>query len=112
MQFQSRTGSTGHLAYHIFFPTNRGREVSIPNGLPRPFCLEVEPGKVELGIQFPSRLSSPGHLARELYERLGASDRVSIPTGLPWPVNRYLCRRISFRVGVSIPNGSPGQLPS
>ena len=35
--FQSRTGSTGHLAMKIIFDYFLFEDVSIPNGLHRPF---------------------------------------------------------------------------
>src|SRR5438105_3095141 len=38
-EFQSRTGSPGHLASEAQPALNRAVTVSIPNGLPRPFSL-------------------------------------------------------------------------
>src|SRR5258708_6691826 len=85
--FQSRTGSTGHLACFTN-PSNKVERysVSIPNGLPRPFSPRCFSGTIPALALFQSRTGSTGHLANTkgpfLY--FGAI-AVSIPNGLPRP---------------------------
>src|SRR6266702_4716846 len=61
--FQSRTGSTGHLALIEVPGYNEVDEVSIPNGLHRPFSLSRRRATASPAWQFQSRTGSTGHLA-------------------------------------------------
>src|SRR2546428_323510 len=104
-QFQSLTGSTGHLAAQTTFWPNHSRRVSIPNGLHRPFSREAyKLIPAHIRVSTPNRPTSPfiPHTAASplrffyLFQPLTAST-CSLPPHLPIPIPVFL--------GVSIPNG-------
>ncbi len=68
-------------------------EVSIPNGLPRPFSL-IDPVVVQDAIGFQSQTGFPGHLAERVPPGSHTHKAVSIPNGLPRPFSliRVCCR--------------------
>src|SRR6266571_3516586 len=75
--FQSRTGSTGHLALIDVPGYNEVDEVSIPNGLHRPFSLSRRRATASPAWQFQSRTGSTGHLALFSYSWLNRANWVS-----------------------------------
>src|SRR5205807_1515835 len=80
--FQSRTGFPGHLALGFLPAATAVVDVSIPNGLPRPF-------------------------SRYYVTQKGTDNDVSIPNGLPRPFSRRLVPDATGGDDVSIPNGLP-----
>src|SRR6266566_2974990 len=82
--FQTRTGSTGHLAKGWQQLTFDGIHVSNPNGLHRPFsqCLWEM-------VEWPMRVSNPNGLHRPFSQRLrvhiARKLKVSNPNGLHRP---------------------------
>src|SRR6266487_351351 len=84
-EFQSRTGSPGHLAVQLCF-----------------YACWLD--------MFQSRTGSPGHLA--VIQMVGSLSRisVSIPNGLPRPFSPMEFLQDRWNKKVSIPNGLPGHL--
>src|SRR4051794_3916975 len=79
--FQSRTGSTGHLAWVEAWGGNDGRPLSIPNGLHRPFSPVITAYMDGLQVFFQSRTGSTGHLAPGSHIDIGGDRTLSIPNG-------------------------------
>ena len=106
--FQSRTGSTGHLAYEELI--QRGKipfSVSIPNGLHRPFSLNLSWSSEDIGahVSIPNGLHRP---FSHLVVGLGSTRllHVSIPNGLHRPFSHVTPVIGLVPQGtVSIPNG-------
>src|SRR6266852_4632308 len=61
--FPSRLGSPGYLALTGGVTNMQPNAVSIPTGLPRPFCPTLTVLTNDIVPTFPSRTSFPGHLA-------------------------------------------------
>ena len=103
--FQTRTGSTGHLAHRSPEVDLRSRHVSNPNGLHRPFSRE----QVQIcrsTDRFQTRTGSTGHLACDWSRVMTTGiDCVSNPNGLHRPFSHELPRKICGHRFVSNPNG-------
>ncbi len=93
-EFQSRTGSTGHLAITLARTMLQERGVSIPNGLHRPFSREGWLSVIDRVKAFQSRTGSTGHLATEEKHMSAHDGVVSIPNGLHRPFSLQFLRRL------------------
>ena len=108
-RFQSRSGFPGQLADEVPEPAGDVLQVSIPLGLPGPFCLPLHdlPSQQLIGFN-PARASlavSPLRCRPICW----GTQSVSIPLGLPWLFRRM--GSVVVHVGqhvVSIPLGLPG----
>src|SRR5207249_1905794 len=86
-QFQSRTGSPGHLAPGAAHCSMWFRMVSIPNGLHRPFSLSnVDLLQLTENVSIPNGLHRPFSLPDGSWESINLV--VSIPNGLHRPFSQ------------------------
>ena len=86
--FPSRTAFPGHSDATRQGRAHSGNEVSIPNGLPRPFRLGFWWSPTIKRCLFPSRTGFPGHSDISGRACHGPGTAVSIPNGLPRPFRR------------------------
>src|SRR5438105_388528 len=106
--FQSLTGSPSHLDTVTFPQAVSGDNVSIPNGLPKPFKLALTASAGSLILPFQSLTGSPSHLDDDQHADPEAILEVSIPNGLPKPFRPSQAEEpTATGVEVSIPNGLP-----
>src|SRR6266571_4885969 len=63
--------------------------VSIPNGLPRPFSRGLQRKYNTKDVKFQSRTGFPGHLAVAKFQQFAEELGVSIPNGLPRPFSPH-----------------------
>src|SRR6266487_4179832 len=73
IQFQTKTGSTGHLANSTLSDTEVNSKVSNPNGLHRPFSLYRHFEIPNYPDLFQTQTGSTGHLASFAYIPCGTT---------------------------------------
>src|SRR5437868_6310071 len=95
--FQTRTGSTGHLALVAIGTALAFLNVSNPNGLHRSFSHRGRAHRVLRLCWFQTRTGSTGHLATAWMGSTGTTTIVSNPNGLHRPFSPDL-RCHSIRV--------------